>query len=210
MRSILLCVLLGAVTISPVIAAQATVEQRLRMSVEIASYIRDFGKRNEFHTERVDLGPTAIEGNWALADWRSDDGKLHGQVSFAYICDHWNLEKVRLGMLLPCDHTARRQQKIPLPQHELAERPVRKPVVLSEISDKFDSTGQTVRDARGTDQPSTARISRRDVRRRAEFEIDVAGLTENAIESRRLDFTPFVRARDHIDQRDVTIRIRYN
>ena len=97
MKSILVCVLIAIVGVSPANTARATLLDRTRMSVEIAGYIRDVGKSNEFKTKFVELGAAAIEGNWALADWRSEDGKQRGQASFAYLCDHWNLEKVKIG-----------------------------------------------------------------------------------------------------------------
>jgi hypothetical protein len=97
MRRILLSLMLVIVSISPVIAAQATVQDRMRMSVEIADYIRDSGKSNEFHAGSVNLGAAVIEGHWAIADWRSEGDKLHGQVAFAFLCDHWNLERVTIG-----------------------------------------------------------------------------------------------------------------
>ena len=97
MRSTVVSFLLVLLTISPTNAAQASVQDRERFSIVIASYIRDLGKSNEFETKFVELGATVVEGNSALADWKSEDGKLYGQVSFFYLCDGWNVGKVVLA-----------------------------------------------------------------------------------------------------------------
>jgi hypothetical protein len=98
MRAIvLISMLLAIFSASPCDAAQASLHDRSRMSVAIADYIRDAGKSNDFKTDLVKLGPTVVEGNWALADWQSEDGKRRGQVSFFYVCDSWSVGKVELA-----------------------------------------------------------------------------------------------------------------
>ena len=72
----------------------ATVADRRHMSVEVASYIHDPSESNRFGTLSVEIGAAAIDWPFALADWRSADGKRRGQVSFVYICDHWNVSAV--------------------------------------------------------------------------------------------------------------------
>ncbi|HME81814.1 MAG TPA: hypothetical protein VKF82_07030 [Candidatus Eremiobacteraceae bacterium] len=71
-------------------ARQASVQERLAMSVSIADYIHYhnyYGKTNPFKTEAVELGAAATEGRFALADWRSADDREHGQASFYTVCD---------------------------------------------------------------------------------------------------------------------------
>jgi len=96
MRAIVVGVMLVAIFISPANATLASIQDRMRMSVSIADYIHD-SLSNSFKTDDVELGPAAVERNFALADWRSADGKLHGQVSFFYLCDHWNVGQVSTG-----------------------------------------------------------------------------------------------------------------
>lgn len=78
-------------------AREASIADRTGMSVEIADYIKDAGRANEFKTGAVEVGAAAIEGQTALADWRSADGKERGQVTFFHSCDHWNLGRVSIG-----------------------------------------------------------------------------------------------------------------
>lgn len=85
------------VSASPISAAQASIGDRIRMSEEIANYIHGSGRSNAFKAGAVELGPATVEGNFALADWRSADRKRHGQVSFFYACDHWNVGKISVG-----------------------------------------------------------------------------------------------------------------
>ena len=100
MKAFIFGLMLVLVSASPINAAQASVEERTRMSVSIAAYIHDFGRSSDFKTDAVELGPTAVVGNSALADWRSVDGKRHGQISFFYLCDHWNVGKISTGQPL--------------------------------------------------------------------------------------------------------------
>lgn len=99
MRAIVASVILIVigVSVAPTYAAQAALQERTQMSISIADYIRDVGKPNPFKTHLVELGAATVEGHWALADWRSPDGKVHGRISFFYLCDHWNVGKVITG-----------------------------------------------------------------------------------------------------------------
>jgi hypothetical protein len=85
---------------NPVMGKEASDADRKGMSVEIATYIY-----NPYHDERhpnafggstrIEIGAADIEesphGRYALADWRSADGKRWGQVGFLYACDHWSI-----------------------------------------------------------------------------------------------------------------------
>ena len=81
----------------PPFAYTASVADRTRMSVEVASYIHDPGVPNAFKSTSVEIGATAIDWPFALADWRSADGKRHGQVSFFHMCDSWNVGAVSVN-----------------------------------------------------------------------------------------------------------------
>jgi len=94
--SIVVGVMLVALSVSPANAAQATVQQRMSLSVSVADYIHP-GKSNPFKTDAVELGAAAIEGRFALADWRSADRSAHGQVSFYTVCDQWYVGIVSMG-----------------------------------------------------------------------------------------------------------------
>jgi hypothetical protein len=91
-------------SISQAIAGSASVSDRTDMAVEIATDIRYYQKAglpNPFRTKAVELGPTAVEdgksaGSLALADWRSADGKTHGQVLFYGMCG-WHVGSVSVG-----------------------------------------------------------------------------------------------------------------
>lgn len=80
-------------------AAQASAEDRMQMAVAIATDIHDSGNTNAFRTKVVELGVAAIERPWAIAEWRSVDQTVHGQVLFKYFCDHWNVNDVSTGSL---------------------------------------------------------------------------------------------------------------
>jgi hypothetical protein len=99
MRAIVVLVMLVVVSISPANAARASVKDRMRMSVSISDYIHyhDRGKSNAFKTDAVEVGAAAIEGQFALADWRSADGRARGQVLFFYVCDDWNVGAISTG-----------------------------------------------------------------------------------------------------------------
>jgi len=91
-------------SVSQAVARQASAADRTEMAVEIATDIRydqKVGLLNPFRTKAVELGPTAVEdssstGTLALADWRSVDGKLHGQVLFYGMCG-WHVGSVSVG-----------------------------------------------------------------------------------------------------------------
>lgn len=106
MKTLALVLVLVVLSSAPVWAAPArswtdvvpaTIQDRARMAQEIADDVHYDGKSNVFKTDAVELGAAAIEGNTALADWRSADRTKHGQVYFFYICDHWNVGKVSIG-----------------------------------------------------------------------------------------------------------------
>jgi len=97
MNVVILNVILVFAGSASVIAGQASVETRVRLSETVASYIHDYPKSNGFQTNLVEIGAAATDGQFALADWRSVDGKPHGQVAFYYLCDHWNLGKISMG-----------------------------------------------------------------------------------------------------------------
>jgi hypothetical protein len=87
-------VMIVVVSISPANAAQASVRDRMLMSGSASDAIY------KFKTSDVEIGAAVTGGQfgqYALAEWRSARGKLHGQVSFFYICDHWNVGKVSTG-----------------------------------------------------------------------------------------------------------------
>ncbi len=94
MSAVIISAMLLAILGSPAYAAQASLRERTEMSISIADYIVDAGKSNPFKAHSVELGTATIEGHWALADWRSADGKVQGRVSFFFLCDHWNVGKV--------------------------------------------------------------------------------------------------------------------
>jgi hypothetical protein len=93
MRTIILATLIALASIAPASAVTANAQTRQRLAITISDYIadHDYGKSNPFKTNAVEIGAAAKEGNYALADWRSPDGKLQGQVSFFYACDGWNV-----------------------------------------------------------------------------------------------------------------------
>jgi len=100
MKAFVVGAMIVLLSASPISAAQASIQDRTRMSVSIADYIHDYGKSNSFKTNAVELGPAGVEGHSALADWRSADGKHRGQISFFYLCDHWNVGKISTGQPL--------------------------------------------------------------------------------------------------------------
>ena len=78
-------------------AKQASLEDRLRLSQTVANYVNDPEVKGYKHfkgARAVEIGAAVIEGNSALADWRSVDGKDHGQVAFFYLCDGSNVRSV--------------------------------------------------------------------------------------------------------------------
>jgi hypothetical protein len=94
---------LGFLALSPALGSEASVQERKSMSQSVADDIHDYP--NEFRAKAVEIGAAVIEeadqsapsSHYALADWRSADGTLHGQVFFINMCDHWNVEAVSFG-----------------------------------------------------------------------------------------------------------------
>ena len=92
--TVLLIVLLFA---QPASGKQASFQDRLLLSQAVANYVNDpdFKGYKYFNgTRAVQIGAAVIEGIGALADWRSVDGKHHGQVAFLHRCDSWNVLRV--------------------------------------------------------------------------------------------------------------------
>jgi hypothetical protein len=82
-------------------AEQASIVERSWMAASIAGYIKDGdygrtrGRANPFQSNVVQIGAAVIEWPFAVADWRTLGGSVHGQVSFFYLCDHWNVGVVK-------------------------------------------------------------------------------------------------------------------
>jgi hypothetical protein len=112
----------------PVAAKQAADRDRIAMSVEVANYIHDpYGvgsHPNAFGgSSKIEIGSAAIEWPYALADWRSTDGKYRGQIAFWYMCDHWNVGPITIGRRMsPKELVAMRPgDKEPVPAALIAE-----------------------------------------------------------------------------------------
>jgi hypothetical protein len=80
----------------PSMAKEASDRDREQMSIEIANYIHDpYGVESHPNAfgggHRIAVGAAIVQGTYALADWRSADGKHWGQVAFFYMCDNWNI-----------------------------------------------------------------------------------------------------------------------
>lgn len=82
------------VAVLPVGARNATHNELLAFSREAA---------NDSRLGSVEIGGGYVEGGWAVASWRSVDGKRRGQAVFFYICDHWNLAETRAGAFTRSD-----------------------------------------------------------------------------------------------------------
>jgi hypothetical protein len=124
MRVFSLCAALFlTLSIAPAFAQQASLQDRTRMAVSIADYIHDGdydrsqGRPNPFKSDAVELGAVAIQGHWALGNWRLADESIHGQVFFFYECDHWNVGNVATGSSLKVQDLVARQGvgRIPSP-----------------------------------------------------------------------------------------------
>lgn len=81
------------------ISKEASDSERKAMSVQLANYVHDpYGYDSHPHafggSGKAEIGTAAVEGHYALADWRSLDGKHWGQIAFFYMCDHWNVAEV--------------------------------------------------------------------------------------------------------------------
>jgi hypothetical protein len=77
------------VAAQPAGARQATHSELLAFSREAAADSR---------LGSVEIGGGYVEGSWAVASWRSVDGKRRGQAVFFHMCDHWNLAEARAGV----------------------------------------------------------------------------------------------------------------
>jgi hypothetical protein len=110
MKAILIGAIIFIISAWPTGARLATVRERVGLSVTIASYLhnRDYGKSNPFETGAVAVGAAVVESHFALADWKSADGKEKGQVDFFYACDSWNVGKVTKAQFRVQDLTGRR------------------------------------------------------------------------------------------------------
>lgn len=92
-----LCLIIVGGMLLDASAKKADVAERSRMAASIAEYIADgdygrsIGRPNPFRSTDVKLGTAVVVWPWALADWRAARGLIHGQVSFFYLCDHWNV-----------------------------------------------------------------------------------------------------------------------
>jgi len=75
-------------------ARQATHDELLAFSREVA---------NDPRLGSVEIGGGHVEGSWAVASWRSVDGKRRGQAVFFHMCDHWNLAEARAGVFMKSD-----------------------------------------------------------------------------------------------------------
>jgi hypothetical protein len=87
--TIVLAIALLYVAALPAGARQATHTELLEFSREAA---------NDSQLGSVEIGGGYVEGSWAVAAWRSADGKRHGQAVFYHLCDHWNLAETRAGV----------------------------------------------------------------------------------------------------------------
>ena len=80
--------------VQPVSAEQASLQDRLLLSQTVANYINDPDYKGYKHfggARAVEIGAAVVEGNGAIANWRSIDGKHYGQVAFYHRCDSWNV-----------------------------------------------------------------------------------------------------------------------
>jgi hypothetical protein len=78
----------------PVGARNATHDELLAFSREVA---------NDSRLVSVEIGGGYVEESWAVASWRSVDGKRRGQAVFFHLCDHWNLAETKAGVFTRSD-----------------------------------------------------------------------------------------------------------
>ncbi len=102
--AILLVIALLYVAALPAGARKATHDELLAFSREAA---------NDSRVGSVGIGGGYVEGAWAIASWRSVDGKRRGQALFFHICDHWNLAETREGVFTR-SHLSRLDRAQPL------------------------------------------------------------------------------------------------
>jgi hypothetical protein len=108
-RRAVTAIALFIVFVAPAQAKQASLQDRLLLSQTVANYINDPDLKgyNDFNGARaVEIGAAVIEGIGALADWRSVDGKHHGQVAFLHRCDSWNVLRVSNNVSLRAEQIA--------------------------------------------------------------------------------------------------------
>jgi hypothetical protein len=90
-------VMLSAIQPLAASARQTSIAERSQLAASIAAYIKDGdyrqsrGQANPFQSSVVEIGAAVIVWPFALANWRTPGGSVHGQVSFFYFCDHWNV-----------------------------------------------------------------------------------------------------------------------
>ena len=114
-KTALVIVLFSFLLSSVALGKEASTKDRSEMSVEVATYLHDpyhdgsdhpnaFGGSTKIEIGAVDVeeGHFKLSGydvgyRYALADWRSADGKRWGQVAFRYECDHWNIGPIAVG-----------------------------------------------------------------------------------------------------------------
>ena len=92
--AIVLAIALPYVAAMPAGAREATHSELLAFSREAA---------NDSRLGRVEIGGGYVEGGWAVASWRSADGKRRGQAVFFHLCDHWNLAETKAGAFTRSD-----------------------------------------------------------------------------------------------------------
>ena len=90
----MLAIALLYVAALPAGARNATHNELLAFSREAA---------NDSQLGSVEIGGGYVEGYWAIASWRSVDGKRRGQAVFFHVCDHWNLAETREGVFTKSD-----------------------------------------------------------------------------------------------------------
>jgi hypothetical protein len=69
---------------------------RIATHSELLAFSREAA--NDSKLGSVEIGGGYVEGSWAVASWRSVDGKRRGQAVFFHLCDHWNLAETRAGV----------------------------------------------------------------------------------------------------------------
>jgi hypothetical protein len=114
-KTVLAVLFLSLLLPSIAIGKAASDTDRRQMSVDVATYLHDPYHVDNDHprafggSTKIEIGAVDVEeqtfhvqglehyDRYALADWRSRDGKHWGQVSFYYTCDHWGLSAITIG-----------------------------------------------------------------------------------------------------------------
>ena len=86
----------------PASAATASASDRAAMSVATANYLVKV-KDDLLSHGGAEIGAAAIEGDWAIADFRSGDGSEHGQLLFKRGCGRWVMRIAMEGSSLDVD-----------------------------------------------------------------------------------------------------------